>query len=129
MTQILKELKLDGQRVLPVLGTMAEKYDLLDDALSRVNIEYDKNEALSREAGLAAESLDSIVGDLGDSWDGLILSFEKGDGIISQSIKQILKLSSSVLKFITVMNKALTIDPNNRIIKQQKRGYFRIIKS
>jgi TP901 family phage tail tape measure protein len=100
LTLILQELKLDGLGVMPVIGTLASKYDVLEGALSKANKEYIDNNALSREAGVSADSLDSIIGDLKDSFDGLVLSLDSGSGPFARFIKTYLEGTTKLLNFI-----------------------------
>ena len=83
LSSTLTSLNLDQKRVEAVVGALAKNYDTLEDSLSRANTEYEKNEALNIEAEAASKSLDSIIGDMDDSWKNLTLSIEKGDGALA----------------------------------------------
>ena len=89
--EILEKLKLAGDRIAPTITSLAQKYELTADAVARANKEYVENTAALREAEAAAKSLDSLIGDLGDAWDGLVLSIDNGDGIFSRFTKGTLK--------------------------------------
>lgn len=91
LTNTLKSLGLNEKRTEAVVGVLAKNYDTLSDALSRANNEYKNNVALTKEAEAASKSIDSIIGDVSDAWDGLILSIDKGDGVISRFVKFVLK--------------------------------------
>jgi len=129
LTLILKELSLDSKIVLPVVGTLADKYDILKETLASANKEYVDNNALSKEAATSADSLDSIIGDLGDSWDGLILSIDSGNGVISKFIKNSLKgLTIWVDKLgeLALTQDELAKKDYNRILQEQANEYDRL---
>ena len=129
LTLILKELSLDSKIVLPVVGTLADKYDILKETLASANKEYVDNNALSKEAAASAESLDSIIGDLGDSWDGLILSIDSGNGVIAKFIKNSLKgLTIWVDKLgeLALTQDELANKDYNRVLQEQADEYDRL---
>lgn len=101
LESILKGLQLGGLRVAPVIGTLATKYDLAADAMRRVNNEYIENIALTKEVDKASESLSSTIGDTGDAWDGLVLSVDKGSGVMSVVIR---KLTTEVTDWLDIMS-------------------------
>ena len=56
VTAALKSMGLEGVRVSNVLGTLATRSGVLADALNQANDEWGRNEALTREAAVAATS-------------------------------------------------------------------------
>ena len=56
VARTLTDLDLEGVRVIQVLGSMANNAEVLTDALRRANVEVEANQALNREAAVAAES-------------------------------------------------------------------------
>jgi len=97
---ILEKMKLAGDRVAPTLLSLSSKNELVADAVNRSTEEYITNTAALQEAELAAKSLDSLLGDLKDSWSGLILGLEDGDNALGRLAKTTLRgLSEGIDKF------------------------------
>jgi TP901 family phage tail tape measure protein len=101
----LRDLGLDEKRTEAVIGILSKNYGVLSSALNKANTEYKENAALNREAALSAESLDAKIKDLGDSWDGFVLSLEKGDGVISRTFKSLIGFIENVLIGLNELNK------------------------
>ncbi len=112
---ILDEMKLAGDRVAPTILSLAEKHERTAEAINRANAEYDANEAALREAGLAAQSLDVHIKDLGKSWDALILSIEKGDGILASFLKKTIIAANAAIKFFLITTRDFTKEAQTQI--------------
>jgi hypothetical protein len=97
LSNTLAELNLGEKRTEAVVGALAKNYGVLESAMSLANEEYIVNEALNREAAAAAESLASIIGDLKDSWAGLILSLEDGNNTLGRFTKNAISNASRSL--------------------------------
>ena len=106
----LRDLNLDEKRTEAVIGVLSKNYDVLADSLSQASTEYETNTALKLEADKAAKSLSSIIGDLGDSFDGLVLSIDKGDGAFSRFLKSALEKSTNLLDFFAGGNEKKLLD-------------------
>ncbi len=103
LSNTLSGLGLEQKRTEAVIGVLAKNYNVLSDALERANKEYKTNEALNREAGLSAKSLDSIIKDVSDSWAGLIVTIEDGDNGIATFIKGTLGALSTALEGVALI--------------------------
>jgi hypothetical protein len=82
---------------------------VLANSTQKIN---DQTKALENSAGssekLAKEKMNSILGstkNFSSAWEGLILSIEKGDGVLGRSIKNIIDFGSSFLSLISPMKK------------------------
>ena len=104
LSATLGELGLNEKRTEAVVGSLAKNYDTLEDALSRANAEYVNNTALTNEADQAAESLESKISDLSDSWDAMVLSIESGDGALSTAFKNVIGFLGEITKGIRLLN-------------------------
>ena len=69
VTAALKSMGLEGVRVSNVLGTIATRSGVLADALNQANDEWGRNEALTREAAVAATSFTAQMQLLGNAMD------------------------------------------------------------
>jgi hypothetical protein len=82
---------------------------VLANSTQKIN---DQTKALENSAGssekLAKEKMNSILGatkNFSSAWEGLILSIEKGDGVIGRTIKNVIDFGSSFLGLISPMKK------------------------
>ena len=65
----LTGMGLEGVRIIQVLGTLATRSGVLADALNQANDELGRNEALTREAAVAATSFTAQMQLLGNAMD------------------------------------------------------------
>ncbi len=101
----LQELGIVEVRQATVIGALATNYGVLESALDQANDEYITNTALTEESAAAAESISSIIGDLKDNWQALVLRTSDANGI-TQTIIDTLKFLrdnlETIIKLITV---------------------------
>ena len=113
----LDEVGLTEIRSFGVVGNLAANYEVLEEAMSRANAEYENNKALTDEAAQSAESIASIVEDLRKKWEVYILrQSDASDGTnklrmflmylrdnLSTVIDRVVKIGTVFLTFIGVM--------------------------
>lgn len=117
LSVVLNDVGIKEDRQFKVVGSLAVNYDLMADAIERSSIAYEENTALNIEAAAAAESIDSILGDIRDKWEQYILNTnDANDGTktITTALKFLrdnlqgiisgfIKYGSVVLTFVGVM--------------------------
>lgn len=104
LTISLAEAGIQGKISEGVIGSLAKNYETLEEALTRANDEYINNEVLTNEANQAAESLESNIADLADTYDALILSLESGDGKLSNAFKGVVGFIEGAIKGLIEFN-------------------------
>jgi len=104
LREILTRLDIDEKRAFTVVGALSSNYDILAEAIALANEEYKENSALTKESERAADSINSIIGDVGDSWNKLVLSFEDGSGPLSDTFKNLAGGVVSLLNLLTDYN-------------------------
>lgn len=126
LTNTLTELGLSEKRTEAVVGVLAKNYGVLENALKRANNEYASNTALNKEVALASESLNSKIGDLSDSLDGLILTVENGQGKLSSFFKNIIDFTDGAINGLKSLiqtqeeyNKSLENNISNKKYKEE----------
>lgn len=123
VTQQLDKLQLSNVRVNTVVGALSKNYDVLNSAVSQANQEYIDNTAANEEVEAATKSLNSIIGDLSDSWDAFILSIDKGDGVISNFLRTSAQGLTDFVNGLIKLNTTATqqgINAANRIVNAFK---------
>ncbi len=89
---VLNDLGIKEKRAFTVVGSLATNYNLLERSMIQANDEYKANSALNTEVEAAAQSVSSILGDIKDKWNALILTTNDANN----GTKKI----TSVLKFL-----------------------------
>ena len=101
---ILTDLGITAKREVTVVGSLANNYNVLEDAVSQANDEYVRNEALTNESIRAADSISSKLSDVKDGWNNLVLSIENGNGLISRAFKVLLDGTTEILALFGNLN-------------------------
>lgn len=122
LNKILADVSITETRATTVIGTLAANYDKLSGAVEMASIEYQNNMALNEEVTAAAESIESIIGDISDRWTAYVLRTSEANDVtgkvskvlkfvrdnLGELIDMFLKYGSVLLTYIGVM-KAITL--------------------
>lgn len=88
-----------GGKALITLSSGADGIDKLTESLENAE------GTAKRTAELQLDNVSGDVTKLGSAWEGLLLSIDSGDGILSRTIRGFVQLSTSVLNFLTPSKK------------------------
>ncbi|GIZ08379.1 hypothetical protein [Flavobacterium sp. UMI-01] len=116
LSLVLNDLGITEKRAFTVVGSLAANYEVLENAMSLADAEYENNIALSKEVEAASQSIASIIGDIKDEFEGYILATNdanSGTEAITKTLKffrdnlkdiinGFLKYGSVVLTFLGV---------------------------
>ena len=84
-----------GGKALITLANGADGIDTLTESLENAE------GAAKRQAEIQLDNVSGDVTKLGSAWEGLLLSIDSGDGILSRAIRGFVQLSTSILGFLT----------------------------
>lgn len=74
LSLVLNDLGITEKRAFTVVGSLAANYSILEGAMAKASEEYINNIALNKEVAAAAQSIDSILGDIKDKFKAYILA-------------------------------------------------------
>lgn len=90
LSLVLNDLGITEKRAFTVVGSLAANYSILEGAMAKASDEYVKNIALNKEVAAAAQSIDSILGDIKDKFKAYVLATNdanSGTEIITKTLK------------------------------------------
>lgn len=99
LRSILNDVDITEKRAFTVVGSLAANYRILEGAMSQANLEYIENAALNKEVAAAAQSIDSILGDIKDKFEAYILTTNEANSG-TETITKTLKFLRDNLKDI-----------------------------
>lgn len=74
LSLVLGDLGITEKRAFTVVGSLAANYEVLENAMSLANEEYQNNIALNKEVEAASQSIASIIGDIKDEFEAYVLA-------------------------------------------------------
>lgn len=90
LSLVLNDLGITEKRAFTVVGSLAANYSILEGAMAKASEEYINNIALNKEVAAAAQSIDSILGDIKDKFKAYVLATNdanSGTEIITRTLK------------------------------------------
>ena len=103
-------LKLFGKQGVSVALALADQKDVIDSTTEAIT---NQDEALEKLVNERLNNLDGDLKILSSTWEGLILSFEDGDGVLNDVLRGAVKFATELvnifIKFNEIVGKAFRI--------------------